>query len=373
MSPKKNTISDRFSEKTASTKSAGESVTRLDFGNSAFFIGAENTLIETAIHWILYDMTVNSCTDSDFTVACPIVLLYGPAGVGKSHLLSGIFQKWHEIHSRKKSIFLTGEGFARSLVTAITSKTTEDFRRKFQKADLMIFDDLHLIQDKEAARIELLTILDGLDTARQRMVLGMDTFPSPKMLKDERLIARLTSGFVVPMVFPGYSARTAILSYFAEQSEMTLPPKFIPLLAKSLSGSVPQLQGVISKLAFESERQQITLPLIQTVLREFADHYHSTVTVDEIAKQVARQMGLKLSEMKSKSRKSTTVLARGIAMYLSRQRTKLSLKEIGQYFGGRDHTTVSHSIQNISEQITQSPQYRDLLLKIQESLSNRPL
>lgn len=333
--------------------------------NGGFVIGPENQCLAIAVKWAVEGFSPKQAMPS-VSVSNQPILFYGPPGSGKTHLLLGIFQKWREIHRRGKAIFLNGEEFARIFATAIASKTTDDFRQKFQKAELIVLDDLDFLQNKEAAQTEFFMILDDSREHRQTIVLSVSQFPSKRHFSDERLIARLIAGLVVPVLPLGYTARTMVLERFAKEQNLKLTPKMVQTIAQNLPGGVLQLKGFISQLVLESNHRSLDQNLVQKMLKE--KEPASVPTIDEIARLISKQMGLKLADLKGKSRKSTTVKARGIAIYLTRQMTGLSLKEIGRYFGGRDHTTIAHHVGETETRLTQDIQWRDFALNIRETL-----
>ena len=328
-----------------------------------FFAGPENRLVETAVRWA---MEGGPGGISGGTVPhCPI-LFYGVPGCGKTHLAGGIYQAWRQNNTRKRGAYLTGDDFARSLAEALEAKTIDEFRSKIRKPELLVIDGIDLLVTKKAAQVELLAAIDAVIAAGRTIVLTTQRFPTQQQFPDERLIARLTAGLVVPIALPGLTTRIELLKHFAERLGLHLTVPANQAMAKELPVSVPQLFGTLVQLLVESGRETIDLATAREAIR----HYTTITvpTIDKIAKTTAKQMGLKLVELKSKSRKSTTVRARNIAIYLARQLIHTGLKDIGKYFGGRDHTTISHSVAEIESKIGHNPELRSLVMQIREAL-----
>jgi len=328
-----------------------------------FFVGPENHLVEAAVRWAVEGRPDgNSCGGVPH---CPI-LFYGPPGCGKTHLAGGIYQSWRKNNPRKRGAYLTGDDFARSLAEALEAKTIDEFRNKIRRSNLLVIDGIDLLATKKAAQVELLAAIDAMIAAGQTIVLTTQRFPTQLQFHDERLIVRLTAGLVVPITLPGLTTRLELLKHFAEQLGLRLTAPASRTMAKELLVSVPQLFGTLVQLLVESGWERIDLVTARDAIRTYT--ITTVPTIDKIAKTTAKQMGLKLAELKSKSRKSTTVRARNIAIYLVRQLTQAGLKDIGKYFGGRDHTTISHSVAEIESKIGHSPELRNLVMQIRETL-----
>jgi len=329
-----------------------------------FFAGPENRLVEAAVRWAIEGGPGGI---SGGTVPhCPI-LFYGPPGCGKTHLTGGIYQAWRQNNPRKRGAHLTGDDFARSLAEALEAKTIDEFRGKIRKSELLVIDGIDLLATKKAAQGELLAAVDAVTAAGRTIVLTTQRFPTRQQFPDERLVARLTAGLVVPIALPGWTTRIELLKHFAEQLGLRLTVPANQAMAKELPVSVPQLFGALVQRFVESGRETIDLATARDAIR----HYTTTTvpTIDKIAKTTAKQMGLKLAELKSQSRQSATVRARNIAVYLARQLTHAGLKDIGKYFGGRDHTTISHSVAAIESKIGHDHELRNLVLQIREILN----
>ena len=231
---------------------------------------------------------------------------------------------------------------------------------------MLVIDGIDSLTTKKAAQEELLNAIDAVTTAGHTVILTAQRFPTLSQFPDERLIARLTMGLIVPIALPGITTRSVLLKYFAGQLGLRLTAPANQAMARELPVSVPQLFGTLARLSVESGKETIDLATAREAIHNCT--MTAVPTVDKIAKTTAKQMGIKLADMKGKSRKSTTVRARAVAIYLARQLTQLSLKDIGKYFGGRDHTTIAHSANEIESKIANSPELRGLVQQIREIL-----
>ncbi|MCL2348672.1 MAG: DnaA/Hda family protein [Planctomycetaceae bacterium] len=348
--------------------------------DSFFLAGPENHLLQWAVRWATGERQSQAAelnsdhergeASSPVTGASVVshnpIVFYGPSGCGKTHLAEGIYQIRRRQNRKKKAVLITGDDFARSFSTAIASKTTDEFRSGICDAELLVVDRIDLLKNKDAAQIEFLVSLDYILSKGHTVVLTMSQFPTLQCFSDERLVARLISGLLVPVSLPGLSARTALLERFAAQLNLRLTAGAQQALAKGLPVSAPQLFGTLSQLAVETGKTTIDVEMARQVIR---DREKSTApTMDAIARLTAKRMGIKLTDLKGKTRTSTTTKVRGIAIYLMRQLTAASLKEIGRYFGGRDHTTIAHSVAETESRIAVDPEFRGHVLKIHEIL-----
>lgn len=329
--------------------------TVLHMDNGPYYLGPENEVLLTAMDGIFQETPFSFCHS---------LVLYGPSGCGKSHFLMGIHHAWQKKHTKKRSLYMTGEEFARTLATTIASKTTDVFKQTFLNASLIVIDDVHLLQDKEAAQSELLVLLDDAKTRKQHILFGSPSIPSRTFFAEDRLVARLVAGLILPVSLPGLATRNLIVRKLAQEKGLVLSQGMVQDIARQISGTVPKFEGFLTQLLLESGHEQIPLSDVRKQIRKFEGG--RAPTIDRIAKIVAKQMGQKQGDMKTKSRKSEIVKARGIAMYLARQLTGLSLREIGRYFGNRDHTTVAHQVVQVEKNMVDCVQWRDTVLKIRE-------
>jgi chromosomal replication initiator protein len=323
-----------------------------------FFVGPENRLIEVAVESVL---------DGRAARYSPIVF-YGPSGVGKSHLAIGLATAWKASFPRRPVIFTTAIDFARQLADAMETKTVDDFGARYRQASLLVLEDVHHLRDKPAAEEELIHTLDALLDSGGKVVVTSRT--APHVLADfpPRLRSRLTAGLTVPVVAPGPAVRRTVLDRLAQAQGMDLAETVVRALAEQAVATVPELRGILAQLRMtaELEHRPVDLPMVNEQLAE--QTRRKAPTIDQIAKAAARHFSLKLSDLRSSSRARAVVVARGVAMYLARTLTPSSLEQIGRYFGGRDHTTVSHGCRRTEKILQSEPAVRQAVLELRERL-----
>jgi chromosomal replication initiator protein len=331
-----------------------------------FVVGPENQLANIAVQSVL---------KGPVPVGSPVqynpLVFHGPPGVGKSHLALGLHAAWKRRFQGRLSLWVTGQRFARDFHEAVETKTVGEFRSPYRRLRMLVFEDLDYLAGRSAAQRELLLVLDTMLATGRQVVLNAGSPPEqlPKFMP--QLVARLTEGLVVPLVFPAAAARAAILGRLADLRGMRLSQEAIACLAESLSVSVLQLMEAIEHL--EPVAGQGNGPLDVGRIRLFLDRWQRArqPSIRQISLLVARHFGVKLSALRSASRSRVVTTPRSVAMYLARQLTDKSLKQIGQYFGGRDHTTVTHGCRRTEQRLASEPVIQEavILLRNQANLA----
>ena len=322
-----------------------------------FVAGPENRLVPLAVESVLSD------TDEGYD---PIVF-YGPSGTGKSHLALGLAAAWKARFRGRPVAYVTAPDFARQLTDAIQTKTVEDFAGRYRRLSLLVFEDVNHLVDKQPAQRELLFTFDALMNAGSRLVFTSRAVPGklPGMLLELRM--RLGGGLTVPVVPPGREARLVVLRDLARIMAVQLPEPAAGVLADGLSRTVPQLSGALRELAGPAGA-----PIDVEMARRYVAERNGSPepSTHQIALTTARYFSLPLAELKSASRLRRVATARAVAMYLARDLTGKSLLEIGRYFGGRDHTTVSYGCHVTEERLETNPEVRQAVLVLQERLKD---
>jgi chromosomal replication initiator protein len=327
----------------------------------AFIVGPENRLVSVAVQSLLED------EESPYRP----VYFYGPPGTGKSHLALGLVSLWRASSRRRAAVYATAVDFARELADAIQTQTTEDFSTPYRRASLLVLEDVDLLAGKQAAQRELVVTLDALNNRGSRTVLTGKNAPGQLEGISHRLRSRLAAGLAVPLAPPGPSARLAILERLARAKGLQLADPAARTLADGLTLTVPGLLGALAQLQAEAPggNRMIDLEAARQYLarRNGAGH----VSLPQIARMTARHFSLKVTDLQSPSRRHAVVAARGVAMYLARNLTAESLEQIGHYFGGRDHTTVSYGCRKTEERLQTEPDLRDAVFQLREKLIDR--
>lgn len=310
------------------------------------------------------------------------LFLYGQTGLGKTHLMQAIA---HEILSSAPELrlcFVATEQFTNELVLAIQSRTTAAFRRRYREVDLLLVDDVHFLKRTEATQEEFFHTFNALYEAGRQIVLTSDRPPGEIPGLEARLVSRFQWGMVADIEPPDLEHRIAILQNKAhlDHLELTIPEDVIEFIAHHIWSSVRELEGsIIRLLAYASlKHQPVTINLAREALRDKlktavdeTTDIPTRLSVETIQSATAREWGVTVEGLCSKSRTKHLTVPRQVAMYLIRELLGLQLVEIGTAFGGRDHSTVIHSLEKVLE-LKQEPDYKRRIDSLRENLRQLP-
>jgi chromosomal replication initiator protein len=306
------------------------------------------------------------------------LFLYGGVGLGKTHLMHAIGNAMLEADHSKKVAYAPCEHFVNELVTAIQEGTTPEFRRHYRRMDLLLMDDVHFLRGKERTQEEFFHTFNALFDAHKQIVLTSDRPPKEIPGLEERLISRFEWGLVADIKPPDYETRVAILRKKASDDSLTLDPQVMDYIARSCTSSVRELEGAVIKLlAYSSLKNvEITVSMAQNALQGVLGRQpvkdEEPITPAGIQDLVARRWNVTSQAICSPRRTKDLTVPRQVAMYLMRELLDLPLVEIGRHFGGRDHSTVIHSLRKVEETMEAEKAFRDLVTTLREDLS-RPL
>ncbi len=364
----------RSGRRPANRTAAGENADPLIAGSfvaGSFVAGSENLLAARTLGLLLEG------GQAPFDGAVPFnpLLIYGPHGSGKSHLAHGLAEWWRERFPQAAVEYCTGADFAREYAAALSAGRLEEWRDRLHRADLLVLENLGELASKPAVQQELLLLLDALADREARVVLTARSLPTQWQGLCAALRSRLSAALAVPLALPSQATRRAILESLAEGRGLPLSRQVLDKLAAAVPGGVPALVAAIAELELAA---RVTGKLASSEqvdsrqLRNLVEHRNSesAPTVREIARLVARHFGLKLADLRSPQRQRSLVAARCVAMYLARQLTPASLSEIGEYFGGRDHTTVLHGCRRTEKLLTRDVAVRQAVADVRRSLTS---
>jgi chromosomal replication initiator protein len=275
-------------------------------------------------------------------------LIYGGSGLGKTHLMQAIGNSIHD-NSDNEVIYTTSENFLNEFTTAILDNKTNQFKNKFRDTDVLLIDDIQFFQGKEKVQEELFHTFNALMNAKKQLVFTCDRPPSELKKFDERLRSRVGS-LAFDLQPPRYEERCAILLKTAESKNVEIPNEVIDLVSKNISSNVRDLIAALNILIMYTElmKRPITVEIAQEKLKNiFYAPKQANLSIDIIIRVVSEHFGLTPNDIKGKKRSQNIVFARQLAMYIGREMTDYSTTELGQDFGGKDHTTVMHSIDKI--------------------------
>ena len=331
-----------------------------------FVVGKSNELAHAAAHGV---------AQAPGKLYNPL-FIYGDTGLGKTHLMQAIA---HEIVVQRpdtRVTYIGTEQFTNELVASIQGRTMPDFRRRYRETDLLLVDDVHFLKGKEATQEEFFHTFNALYEAGRQIVLTSDRPPSEVPGLEGRLVSRFQWGMVADIELPDLEHRIAILRQKAQLDhlEMTIPEDVIRFIAEHVRSNVRELEGSIIKLlAFASlKHRDITVDLAREALRDKlrGDDGDSdrAVTPQTIQQAVAREWGVTPEGLRSKTRTKNLTVPRQVAMHMMRELLGMQLVEIGSTFGGRDHSTVIHSLERVAEMLREDAVFAGRVKKVQSAL-----
>ncbi len=295
------------------------------------------------------------------------LFIYGGVGLGKTHLMQAIC---HHIKNKAtgnaKICYMTSEKFTNELIDGIQHHATSAFRQRYRNVDVLVIDDIHFIAGKESTQEEFFHTFNTLYDAHKQNIISSDRPPKEISNLQERLVSRFSWGLTTDIQPPDLETRVAILKKKIERERVEVPDDVVFFIAQLIKTNIRELEGALIRAIAYSllEEKPVTLDSTRDVLKDLLKEPKKLVTVDFIQRCVAEEFGTSLLDLKTKRRTKNIVLPRQIAMYLSRELTDLSFPEIGESFGGKDHTTVLHSYNKIKAVIEDDEVLKNRLEKV---------
>ena len=296
----------------------------------------------------------------------PLFLYSGP-GLGKTHLMHAVGQYVIKKFPKKKVMYVSSEAFTNELVNSIQEKSTEKFRNKYRKLDVLLFDDVQFISGKTATQEELFNTFNDLYNSHRQIIFTSDKPPQELVGIPERLTSRFGQGLSVDIQPPEYETRLAILKNMATLAEFEMTQditEMLDLIAQNVTTNIRDLEGAFTRVHATSQLlgSPMNKDLAKMVLTDiFNNTKTKEITPELIKKEVAKYFGVKISDMEGEKRAKNIAYPRQVAIYLIRENTNYSLPQIGKLFGGRDHTTVRHSYEKIAEEIKTDKDLQDIV------------
>ncbi|HLQ11239.1 MAG TPA: chromosomal replication initiator protein DnaA [Ktedonobacteraceae bacterium] len=297
------------------------------------------------------------------------LFLYGGVGLGKTHLLHAIGHQ--SIQAGLAVLYVSSEQFTNEIVNAIRYRTTEEFRAKYRSVDILLVDDIQFIAGKESTEEEFFHTFNSLYEMSKQIVICSDRPPKAIVSLEERLRSRFEWGLIADIQPPDLETRMAILRVKADVLHYPVPDDIITYIAGRVQTNIRELEGCLNRLMAYQHLHQVdlTLEVARAAMTSLGnDSRESRLNIKQIAQAVAEYYHLSLEDMCGKQRDKHIVMPRQIAMYLMRQETQASLLEIGQMFGGRDHSTVLHACEKIDREVNINPTLRREIVAIREQL-----
>jgi chromosomal replication initiator protein len=298
------------------------------------------------------------------------LFIYGGVGLGKTHLVHAIGNKLLADQPNSKVLYIHAEQFVSDVVKAYQRKTFDEFKQRYHSLDLLLIDDVQFFANKDRTQEEFFNAFEALLAKKSHIVMTSDTYPKGLTDIHERLVSRFDSGLTVAIEPPELEMRVAILIRKAELEGAQMPEEVAFFVAKNVRSNVRELEGALRKILAYSRfnQKEISIQLTREALRDLLSIQNRQISVENIQKTVADFYKIKVADMYSKKRPASIARPRQIAMYLAKELTQKSLPEIGELFGGRDHTTVLHAVRKMSAERQQIAELNQQLHVLEQTL-----
>jgi len=299
------------------------------------------------------------------------LFIYGGVGLGKTHLANAIGNAILKKSPHMRICYYTSEKFMNELINSLRYNRMDEFRNKFRSMDVILIDDIQFIAGKERTQEEFFHTFNALYESHKQIIVTSDKFPKDIPGLEERLRSRFEWGLIADIQPPDVETKLAILKMKAEQNSINLPEDVALFLASSVCNNVRELEGYLIRIGAYASLTAIpvSLEMARDVLKDILVERNRELSVEEIIKRVSIHFNMKISDMKSAKRLKAVVLPRQIAMYLSRQLTSSSYPEIGDRFGGKDHSTIIHAIRKIEKLMVEDFQLRTTIENLRKELT----
>ena len=309
-------------------------------------------------------------SDNPATTYNPL-FIYGGVGLGKTHLINAIGNQVYKKNSNTKICYYSSEKFTNELINSLRHGKMEEFRNKFRSIDILLIDDIQFIAGKKSTQEEFFHTFNALYESHKQIVVTSDKYPKEIPDLEERLRSRFEWGLVADIQAPDIETKQAILKMKADMNNINLPEDVNFLLANSFSSNVRELEGYLIRIgAYASlTSTPINIEMTKKILKDILIENSKEITIEKIQKTTADHFQIKVNELKSSKRLKSIVLPRQIAMYICREMTSLSYPEIGEKFGGKDHSTIIHAIKKIKKLMGEDIQMKLMIEKLMDNLS----
>lgn len=298
------------------------------------------------------------------------LFIYGGVGLGKTHLMHAVGNRLLADKPGSRVLYIHAEQFVSDVVKAYQRKTFDEFKERYHSLDLLLIDDVQFFANKERTQEEFFNAFEALLAKKSHIVMTSDTYPKGLTDIHERLISRFDSGLTVAIEPPELEMRVAILINKARVEGTEMPEEVAFFVAKNVRSNVRELEGALRKILAYSRfnQKEISIQLAREALRDLLSIQNRQISVENIQKTVADYYKIKVADMYSKKRPASIARPRQIAMYLAKELTQKSLPEIGELFGGRDHTTVLHAVRKIGGERQQMTELNQQLHVLEQTL-----
>ncbi len=300
------------------------------------------------------------------------LFIYGGTGLGKTHLIHAVGNMLRERNPQAQVVYQNCEYFVADMIRSLQHNAMNEFKRRYRSLDALLIDDVQFLAGKERSQEEFFYTFNSLLESRQQVILTCDRYPKEVEGLEDRLKSRFGSGLTVAVEPPELETRVAILKRKAEQAEIALPDEVAFFIAQRIRSNVRELEGALRRVYANAQftGRAITISYVKEILYDLLSLQEKLVTIENIQKTVADYYKIPVDELLSNSRLRTLSRPRQMAMALAKELTTLSLPEIGEAFGGRDHTTVLHACRKIRELQRSDHQIHDDYTNLLTTLTN---
>ncbi|NLV41855.1 MAG: chromosomal replication initiator protein DnaA [Candidatus Hydrogenedentes bacterium] len=300
------------------------------------------------------------------------LFLYGGTGLGKTHLMQAVGQGVLARQPGLSVVFISSEEFTNQLIQSIADKNTQRFRAKYRKVDVLLIDDIQFITGKEATQEEFFHTFNTLFDAHKQIVIASDRSPKELQGIEERLVSRFEWGLVTDIQPPDLETRIAILQNKARDEGITVPPDILRYVATYITANIRELEGALTTVLAYSRLagEKVTMSLAETVLKDLiGSEKIRPVTIEQVQRVVAEHYDVRIADLRGRSRQRQISQPRQVAMYLCKTLIpSLSLNDIGEYFGGKDHTTVLYACEKVSKAVKTDPVMRQTIEQLSKAV-----
>lgn len=322
---------------------------RSDYTFENFIVGASNEFAYAAARAVA-DKNLDDPETLRSNAYNPL-FIYGPSGVGKTHLLYAITNKLAKRYPQKKIVYIKGEEFTNQLVEAIRNKTTFEFREKFRRVDVLLIDDIQFVAGRDSTQLEVFNTFNAVYEERKQIILTSDRPPNEIKTLEERLRTRFLSGLLADVSLPDFDLRLAILQQKAKQNNIYLSSEILKYIADNVSSSIRQLEGIIKKLGAIKFLQggELSFERVKDAIKDFVQvKENESKKFDEILMAVSTKFGISREDILSEKRKKEIAIARHICVYIARELTSLSQAQIAKILN-RDRSTLVSSEKTVKD------------------------
>ncbi len=358
------TVSNELDSDNKSTKNNLTISTEYEFTFDTYIVGSSNKFAHAAALAVA----------ANPAGAYNPLFIYGNSGLGKTHLLYAICNDIKKTRPEKTTLYIKGDDFTNELIDSIKKNRTSDFRNKYRKPDILLVDDIQFIAGKDSTQEEFFHTFNSLYESSKQIVLTSDRPPKEIQTLEDRLRTRFEWGLIADIQTPDFETRIAIIKRKAELLEIDMPTEVSDYMATKLKTNIRQLEGAVKKIKAMNllAGDSITISTAQNAISDILNNDQpAPLTVEKIIDEVSRTFGVTPEDMRSSKRSAAISNARQVAMYVSREITQMSMTNIGEEFGGRDHSTVVYAIQQMEKNMKKISKTKNIVEDIIKNIRDR--